>query len=169
MANAGLFWIPFVLVGSFLAWKMLRSVPVQVAKVSDQFDIFKDKHTWLMTLLYVITFGTFAGFAATFGLLIKNNYGTEAFDVDPVSVASFAFLGALVGSGARVLAGPIADKLGGSRVTMIAIAGISASAFFTSLQFSPESAADFPKFLTGALLVFFFAVSATRARSSRCR
>jgi hypothetical protein len=46
--------------------------------VKDQLDIFGNKHTWLMTLLYIITFGTFSGLAAQFGLLMKNFYGTGA-------------------------------------------------------------------------------------------
>ncbi len=155
--NAGFFWVPFVLVGAFLAWKLLRSIPVQVNKVRDQFDIFQNKHTWLMTVLYVITFGTFAGFAATFGLLIKNIYGSDVFGNDGINAVSYAFLGALVGSAARVAAGPVADKLGGARVTMLATAGIAGASIFTAFQLSPDSVDQFPLFLWGMLAIFFFA------------
>ncbi len=155
--NAGYFWVPFVLLGTFLSWKLLRSVPVQVGKVRDQFDIFHNKHTWLMTVLYVITFGTFAGFAATFGLLIKNLYGSEVFGADGVSAVKYAFLGALVGSAARVAAGPVADKFGGARVTLVASLGIALASVFTAFQLSPTSADQFPLFLWGMLAIFFFA------------
>ena len=47
----------------------------------EQVDIFREKHTWSMTSLYVMTFGSFAGFAATFPLLIKDVYG--GFDERP--------------------------------------------------------------------------------------
>ena len=77
--NAGFIWVPFIIVGVILAWTLLRSVPVQARGVKDQMDIFSNKHTWLMTVLYVITFGTFSGLAAQFGLLIKNLFGADAF------------------------------------------------------------------------------------------
>src|SRR5690606_38500927 len=59
--NAGYAWSSLTVVGVVLAWFFLKSVPVRVAKVSDQFDIFRNKHTWIMTLLYVMTFGAFSG------------------------------------------------------------------------------------------------------------
>ena len=80
--NAGLLWVPFVLVAVVLAWTMLKSVPIKARGVSDQLDIFKNKHTWLMTLLYVMTFGTFSGLSAQFGLLIKNLFGEFACSKD---------------------------------------------------------------------------------------
>lgn len=155
--NAGWFWVPFVVLGTGLAWMFLRSVPVKVAKVSDQFDIFRNKHTWIMTVLYVMTFGTFSGFAAVFALLIKGHFGPDVFGDAGIVAAKFAFLGALVGSIARILAGPVADRLGGGRVTVISAVGIAASSVFTATTLSPEAASEFPKFLWGMLAIFFFA------------
>lgn len=155
--NAGYAWVPMVIIGVILSWVLLRSVPVKVARKRDQFDIFRNKHTWVMTILYVITFGTFSGFAAIFGLLIKNVYGSDVFGADGISPLKYAFLGALVGSAARIFAGPIADKVGGSRVTLVSSAGIAVSSVYTSFQLDPASAADFPKFLGGMLAIFLFA------------
>ena len=53
---------------------MLRSVPVR-ANFREQLDIFKEKHGFNMTLLYIMTFGSFSGLSATFPLLIKQIYG----------------------------------------------------------------------------------------------
>lgn len=155
--NAGYAWSSLTVVGVVLAWFFLKSVPVRVAKVSDQFDIFRNKHTWIMTLLYVMTFGAFSGFAAVFGLLIKARYGTEVFGDEGISPAKYAFLGALVGSAARVIFGPVADRLGGARVTLVSGVGIALGCAYTALQLSPDSAADFPKFLWGMLAIFLFA------------
>jgi len=155
--NAGYAWVPMVIIGAIAAWLLLRSVPVKVARKRDQFDIFRNKHTWLMTLLYVITFGTFSGFAAIFGLLIKNLYGSDVFGADGISPLKYAFLGALVGSAARVLAGPLADKFGGARVTLVSSAGIAAASVFTAFQLNPTSADQFPVFLWGMLTIFLFA------------
>ncbi|MEI2784537.1 MAG: MFS transporter [Candidatus Nanopelagicales bacterium] len=153
--NAGYIWVPFVIVGVIFAYTMLKSVPVQARGVRDQLDIFGNKHTWLMTLLYIITFGTFSGLAAQFALLIKNLYGTP-FGASGVVAVSYAFLGALIGSAARVLAGPIADRVGGAKVTLVAVLGIGLSALYTSFQLSPTSVDQFPKFLWGMLAIFFF-------------
>lgn len=155
--NAGYAWVPMVLIGAIASWMLLRSVPVKVARKRDQFDIFRNKHTWLMTVLYVITFGTFSGFAAIFGLLIKNLYGSDAFGTDGISPLKYAFLGALVGSAARVVSGPIADRFGGARVTLVASAGIAVATVFTSFQLNPTSADQFPAFLWGMLAIFLFA------------
>lgn len=155
--NAAIFWMPFVIVGAILAWLLLRSVPVQARGVREQLDIFTNKHTWIMTYLYIITFGTFSGLAAAFGLLIANLYGPSAFGDAGVDALQFAFLGALIGSLARIIAGPVADRVGGGKITVVAVIGIAASAFFTSFQVDPASADDFPRFLFGMLAIFFFA------------
>lgn len=155
--NAGYVWVPFVVVAVILAWALLRSVPVQARGIREQMDIFANKHTWIMTYLYVITFGTFSGLAAGFGLLINNLYGTKAFGEAGIDPLKYAFLGALVGSLARVISGPIADRVGGGRLTVVATAGIAASSLYTAFQLSPTSADQFPAFLIGMLVIFFFA------------
>jgi NNP family nitrate/nitrite transporter-like MFS transporter len=151
--NAGWVWVPLVIIGSIAAWMLLKSVPVKARGVRDQFDIFSEKHTWLMTVLYVLTFGTFAGLAAQFGLLTKNLFGDFANAPDPVK---YVFLGPLVGSAARILAGPITDRLTGGRVTLVAAVGIGVSAAYTSTTLSPASSDDFAPFLWGMLAIFFF-------------
>ncbi|MBI1352149.1 MAG: MFS transporter [Actinomycetales bacterium] len=155
--NAGYVWVPFVVVAVILAWVLLRSVPVQARGIREQMDIFANKHTWIMTYLYVITFGTFSGLAAGFGLLINNLYGTKAFGEAGIDPLKYAFLGALVGSLARVISGPIADRFGGGRLTVVATAGIAVGSLFTAFQLSPTSADQFPSFLIGMLVIFFFA------------
>jgi MFS transporter, NNP family, nitrate/nitrite transporter len=155
--NAGYIWVPFVLVGTAAAWFLLRSVPVQARGIREQFDIFHNKHTWIMTYLYVITFGTFSGLAAAFGLMINNIYGSAKFGAEGIDALKYAFLGALVGSAARVIAGPIADRVGGGKLTVISTIGISLGAVFTLGQLNPTSAAEFPTFLAGMLVIFFFA------------
>ncbi len=152
--NAGLLWVPFVVLAVILAWTLLKSVPVTSRGVKDQLDIFSNKHTWLMTLLYVMTFGTFSGFAAQFGLLTKNLFGDFANAPDPVK---YAFYGPLIASAARVLTGPVADRVGGGVLTTLSGIGITGSAIFTSFQLSPQSSNDFMPFFWGMISIFFFA------------
>ena len=155
--NAGYVWVPFVIVAVILAWVLLRSVPVQARGVRDQLDIFRNKHTWIMTYLYVITFGTFSGLAAGFGLLINNLYGSKVFGDEGIDPLSYAFLGALIGSLARVLSGPVADRVGGGKLTVVSALGIAVGSLYTAFQLNPTSADQFPQFLTGMLVIFFFA------------
>ena len=155
--NAGYIWVPFVLIATVLAWLLLRSVPVQARGLGEQMDIFKNKHTWIMTYLYAITFGTFAGLAAGFALLINNLYGTKVFGDSGIDPLKYAFLGALVGSLARVLAGPLADRVGGGKLTVLSALGITGGAIYSAFQLSPSSADDFSKFFIGMLVIFFFA------------
>ena len=97
--NAALIYVPFIAVFGIAAWFMLKSIPVR-ANFREQLDIFKLKHAFFMTTLYIMTFGSFAGFAATFPLLIKTLYGHFPGAPDPLA---YAFLGPLVGSIARVV------------------------------------------------------------------
>jgi NNP family nitrate/nitrite transporter-like MFS transporter len=153
LQNAVLFWIPFVIVFSIWAWLGLRSVPVR-ANMREQMDIFGEKHTWTMTSLYIMTFGSFSGFAAVFPILIENQFGK--FDGAP-NPLSYAFLGALIGSFARVAAGPLSDKFGGARVTQISGIGLVVFALLASRYVAPTSVDEFTPFLWSMLGIFLFA------------
>ncbi len=157
MQNAAYIWVPFVVVGVILAWLLLRSVPVKARGVRDQLDIFRNRNTWIMTYLYVITFGTFSGLAAGFALLIGNLYGPAKFGEEGVDPLAYAFLGALVGSVARIISGPIADRVGGGKLTVVSAVGIALGSLYTVFQLDPTSASQFPQFLGGMLVIFFFA------------
>lgn len=153
LQNAAFVYIPLVVAFGVLGWMTLKSVPVR-ANFSSQLDIFKEKHNWTMTSLYVMTFGSFSGFSATFPLLIRQVYGTMPDAPDPLT---YAFLGPLVGSVVRVLAGPVSDRFGGAIVTQISGIGLLVCALIVPLYTSPTSMADFPYFVGAMLGLFFFA------------
>lgn len=153
LQNAAIIYVPFVVVFGLTALTMLKSVPVR-ANVREQMDIFGNKHTWLMTSLYVMTFGSFSGFSATFPLLIKQVYGTLPGAPDPLA---YAFYGPLIGSALRVVAGPISDKLGGAIVTHVAGIGLLACAIAVTFFTAPTSMETFPYFVACMLGLFFFA------------
>jgi MFS transporter, NNP family, nitrate/nitrite transporter len=152
LQNAFYFWVPFIVVGTLAAWFFLRSVPVR-ATFREQSDIFRDKHTWLMTSLYFMTFGSFSGFSAVFPLMINNLYGKFPGGPDPLS---YAFLGPLVGAGSRVLFGPLCDRIGGAKLTMLSGIGVLVCALITSTAVRPTSLDSFPVYLWGMLGIFFF-------------
>ena len=153
LQNAAAIYVPFIVVFSGIAWLMLRSVPVR-ANFPEQLDIFKEKHGFFMTLLYIGTFGTFSGLAATFPLLIKQIYGPLPGAPDPLT---FAFLGPLVGSISRIAAGPLSDRVGGARVTHWSGIGMLVCALAVTFFTAPTSMAEFPYFVVAMLGLFFFA------------
>jgi NNP family nitrate/nitrite transporter-like MFS transporter len=120
----------------------------------EQLDIFKEKHGFFMTLLYIMTFGSFSGLAATFPLLIKQIYGDLSGAPDPLA---YAFIGPLIGSISRIAAGPLSDKVGGARVTHWSGIGMLVCALAVTFYTSPASMTEFPYFITAMLGLFFFA------------
>jgi MFS transporter, NNP family, nitrate/nitrite transporter len=153
LQNAVIVWFPLALIAAVAAWYWLRSVPVR-ANFREQADIFRLKHTWIMTSLYFMTFGTFSGLAAAFPLLIADSYGGFPDAPDPLT---FAFLGPLVGSLFRIAGGPVSDRLGGARVTQIAGVGLVVSSVAVTFFVAPTSLDSFPWFVASMLAVFFFA------------
>ncbi|MEA2566109.1 MAG: transporter, family, nitrate/nitrite transporter [Actinomycetota bacterium] len=110
LQNAGLFWMPFIVVAAICAWVFMDNLKVSRARIRDQLGIFRRKPTWVMSLLYIGTFGSFLGYSSGLPLLIKSQF--------PNVTLSVAYLGPLVGSLARPVGGWLADRLGGARVTL---------------------------------------------------
>jgi len=125
------FVLPIVIV---LTVFMLKMIPGSVGNnLSRQYKIFGNKHTWAMTLIYTMTFGSFIGYSAAFGLVIKVVFGfqhLEAGMVDGImtythdtknpdgpSALMYAWMGPFIGALIRPVGGMISDKLGGARVT----------------------------------------------------
>jgi NNP family nitrate/nitrite transporter-like MFS transporter len=124
LQNAAVIWIPFVLIGALGAFLFMDNLSTARSSFRDQVVIAGRKHTWVMSVLYIATFGSFVGYSAAFPLLIKTQF--------PGVTANLAFLGALVGSVARPLGGKLADRFGGARVTfwnfafmLLAAAGVT--------------------------------------------
>jgi NNP family nitrate/nitrite transporter-like MFS transporter len=174
--NAAFIWIPLMLIGAGLAWTMLRSVPI-TANIRQQFDIFSNQDTWWMTLLYIMTFGTFSGLAAQFGLLMANLYGIGNADIVQGTgsaatvlvegyavpdVVKYVFLGPLVGAGARVLFSPLTDRMGGAIWTLVSGVGLIGSILYTIPALTPDTSSSatleggFNQFLYGMIAIFLF-------------
>jgi NNP family nitrate/nitrite transporter-like MFS transporter len=110
LQNAGLVWIPLIALAALGATLFMNNLTTAKANVREQLSIVRHKHTWVMSWLYIGTFGSFIGYSAAFPLLIKTQF--------PTVTANLAFLGALIGSVARPLGGRLADRIGGARVTL---------------------------------------------------
>lgn len=110
---------------------LLRLLPGSIQpNIKNQFRIFSNKHTWSMTVLYILTFGSFIGFSAALPLSITVIFGkmmAVGADGELIRVANpnapsaltWAWIGPFVGALIRPLGGWISDKFGGSVVTQI--------------------------------------------------
>src|SRR5215208_5955961 len=88
--------------------------------------ILKVRDTWVISLLYIGTFGSFIGFAFAFGQVLQINFiaGGQSAAQASLHAAQIAFIGPLLGSLSRVYGGKLADRIGGGRVTLAVFAGM---------------------------------------------
>ncbi|MFF2270836.1 MFS transporter [Agromyces sp. NPDC058136] len=121
---AGWIWVPFILVAMVGAWRRMDNLSNAKADLAGSAAALREPHLWVLSLLYIGTFGSFIGFASVFPKLIADQFPDfGAIAVGGASV-SLAFLGALVGSLARPYGGRLADRFGGARITMCAFAAM---------------------------------------------
>ncbi|MBS4728220.1 NarK/NasA family nitrate transporter [Mycobacterium sp. SM1] len=82
--------------------------------------------TWVISLLYIGTFGSFIGFSFAFGQVLQITFvaGGQATTQAALHAAQVAFLGPLLGSLTRVYGGKLADRVGGGRVTLAVFVGM---------------------------------------------
>jgi MFS transporter, NNP family, nitrate/nitrite transporter len=110
LQNAGFVWLPFILVSTLSAWFGMNDIASAKSSFREQAVIFRRADTWLMSWLYIGTFGSFIGVSAAFPLLAKTVFPA-------VNVMPFVFLGPLVGAVTRAATGWVSDRWGGARVT----------------------------------------------------
>jgi NNP family nitrate/nitrite transporter-like MFS transporter len=114
-------------------------------------DVCRDPHTWIMSVLYIGTFGSFIGFGFAFGQVLQVQFKAD-FDT-PIKAAYLTFLGPLLGSLIRPVGGWLADRIGGAKVTFWNFVAMAAAAGVVLLA---SAQASLPLFLTGFILLFVF-------------
>jgi NNP family nitrate/nitrite transporter-like MFS transporter len=122
--------MPLIIVSTLLVMK-LTAFGTMKDNINKQFAIFSNKHTWSLTALYIVTFGSFIGFSMALPLAITVIFGIshvpDAAGVmqhtlknpNAVSALTYAWIGPFVGALVRPIGGWISDKLGGSIVTQV--------------------------------------------------
>jgi NNP family nitrate/nitrite transporter-like MFS transporter len=114
-------------------------------------DVCREPDTWVMSVLYVGTFGSFIGFGFAFGQVLQVQFHQQ-FDT-PVKAAYLTFLGPLLGSLVRPVGGRLADRWGGAAVTCWNFAAMALGAGVVLLASERHS---LPLFLTGFIALFVF-------------
>ena len=114
-------------------------------------EVSKDRNTWIISLLYIGTFGSFIGFSFAFGQVLQVQFA-ETFST-PVKAAYLTFLGPLIGSLIRPVGGQLADRLGGARVSFV---NFVAMALGASVVLVASLLHSLPLYLVGFVMLFAF-------------
>ena len=142
--------------------------------VTKQFEIFGNKHTWAMTVLYIVTFGSFIGFSMALPLSMKvifdiihvpdaNGIMTHSqANPNALPILAYAWIGPFVGALARPLGGWISDKVGGSIVTQwvsVTMAVASVAVGYVMMKAYHSATPEIYFFLFLALFILLFAAT----------
>jgi MFS transporter, NNP family, nitrate/nitrite transporter len=117
LVYGGLMWLPLVLAAAFCAYAFMNNLTIARSPLRAQFATVKRAHTWIMSFLYIGTFGSFLGYSAAFPLVLKLQFPKAPVAHLGAATITLAFAGPLVGSLARPLGGWLSDRVGGARVT----------------------------------------------------
>jgi NNP family nitrate/nitrite transporter-like MFS transporter len=153
LAYAGLVWMPFIVVAAFCAWRYMDSLTQARTDNASYAAAAREPHTWIISVLYIGTFGSFIGYSFAMPLVIKNTF--PEFLAQHSFIATFlgglSFLGALIGSVSRPLGGWLSDRMGGARVTLAVFVGM---ALFTGLAVVGVSNRSFTVFFAAFMVIF---------------
>ncbi len=142
-------YLPLIVLAALCAALFMDNLAPVKADTGAIAAVVREKHTWLMSALYIGTFGSFIGFSFAFGLVLQNQFGRTA-----LQAAQLTFLGPLLGSLARPLGGKLADRWGGARITLWNFAAMAAAAGTVTWASAIRS---LPLFLTGFVALFALA------------
>ncbi|AKG45248.1 nitrate/nitrite transporter [Streptomyces xiamenensis] len=139
-------YAPLIVLAAVLAWRHMDNLETVTNDTGAARESVRDGHTWIMSFLYIGTFGSFIGYSFAFGLVLQNQ-----FDRTPLQAASITFLGPLLGSLIRPVGGALADRFGGARITLYTFCGMAAATGVVILASGSES---LPVFLVGFIALF---------------
>ncbi|MBS1145947.1 MAG: nitrate/nitrite antiporter [Proteobacteria bacterium] len=165
--------MPLIIVSTLIIMK-LAAFGAMKENISKQFAIFSNKHTWSMTALYLVTFGSFIGFSMALPLSITVIFGdTHTLNAvtgvwehvknpNAPSALTYAWIGPFVGALIRPVGGWISDKVGGSIVTQIISAVMVAASIYAGwIMMQAYHSATPEVFFTQFLVVFVILFAAT--------
>jgi NNP family nitrate/nitrite transporter-like MFS transporter len=165
--------MPLIIITTLMVMKV-TAFGAMKENVAKQFAIFSNKHTWSLTILYIVTFGSFIGFSMALPLSMKVIFGiSHVPDANGVmqhtlvnpngpAILAYAWIGPFVGAAIRPVGGWISDKVGGSIVTqwvcgVMAIAAVAVG--YVMMQAYQSATPEQYFFVFLALFMLLFAAS----------
>ncbi|MEU9134424.1 nitrate/nitrite transporter [Streptomyces sp. NPDC048404] len=139
-------YIPLIVVAAVLAGLFMDNIASVKNDTGAALDAAKDAHTWIMSFLYVGTFGSFIGYAFAFGQVLQVQFGRT-----PLQAAYLTFIGPLLGSLIRPVGGWLADRYGGARITLWNFVAMAAA---TGVLVFASSEGSLPLFVSVFVVLF---------------
>ncbi len=142
-------YIPLIVIAAVLSAMFMDNITNAANEKGAMREVCRDRQTWIMSFLYIGTFGSFIGFGFAFGQVLLTQFP----DQFPTArdAAEITFIGALIGSLVRPVGGIMADKLGGALVTFWNFVGM---AFFAALVWIASMQESLPLHLIGFVGLF---------------
>ncbi len=134
LGRIGLIYIPLAIIAAVGALLFMDNLSEARADYGATASAAKRGHTWVMSFLYIGTFGSFIGYSTAFPALLKN---PALFDRADVAL-SYGFVGAFVGSLARPFGGWLGDRIGGARVTVAAFVAMTVGGLGAVASIGPK-------------------------------
>ncbi|MFD7878551.1 nitrate/nitrite transporter [Streptomyces sp. NPDC059766] len=139
-------YIPLIVLAATLAALRMDSIASVKNDTGAAIDAAKDAHTWIMSFLYIGTFGSFIGYSFAFGQVLTNEFGRT-----PLQAAYLTFIGPLLGSLIRPVGGRLADRYGGARITLYNFVGMAVA---TGCLVFASMAKSLPLFVSVFVVLF---------------
>lgn len=139
-------YIPFIVVAAVLAALYMDNITSLKNDTGAAKDAVRDAHTWIMSFLYIGTFGSFIGYSFAFGLVLQTQFGRT-----PLQSAYVTFIGPLLGSLIRPVGGWLADRYGGAKITLWNYVGMAAA---TGIIVIASMEKSLPLFTTAFIALF---------------
>ncbi|MFJ7235586.1 MFS transporter [Streptomyces olivaceus] len=139
-------YIPLILVAAVLAARFMDNLASVKNDTGAAKDAARDAHTWIMSVLYVGTFGSFIGYSFAFGQVLTTQFGRT-----PLQAAYLTFIGPLLGSLIRPLGGRLADRYGGARITLWNFVAMAAA---TAVLVAASTAESLALFVAAFVVLF---------------
>ncbi|MCE7008397.1 NarK/NasA family nitrate transporter [Kibdelosporangium philippinense] len=141
-------YVPLLILAAIGAMLFMDNLGTMSGDTKALREVVKDPQSWVMSFLYIGTFGSFIGYSFAFGLVLQNQFGRT-----PLQAASLTFLGPLVGSLIRPVGGWLSDRIGGAKVTFWTFLALAAGTAVTILASNMNS---LPVFVGGFISLFIF-------------
>jgi MFS transporter, NNP family, nitrate/nitrite transporter len=139
-------YIPMIVVAAICAALYMDNLTTARNDTKALKEVLRESQTWVMSFLYIGTFGSFIGYSFAFGLVLQNQFGRT-----PLQAAGLTFLGPLLGSFSRPPGGWLSDKIGGAKVTLYVFIGLAAG---TIVVIYASQIRSLPVFLAGFISMF---------------
>ncbi len=144
-----LVYVPFVVLAAVGAALVMDNLGTASNQPRAMRRAAREAHTWIMSFLYIGTFGSFIGFGFAFGQVLQNQFQAEF--ATPLAAASLTWLGPLLGSLIRPLGGSLADRFGGARITCSTFLAMAGGA---TVVLAASQVGSLPLFVVGFVLLF---------------